>query len=44
MMAQTDFKSSVDTESPQHFVEYGSKHGYTPAVKKQCLINHGLTI
>jgi hypothetical protein len=31
--------TSVDTGSPEHFVEYGSKHGYTPTVKKQCLIN-----
>jgi hypothetical protein len=42
MKSQTDFKTSVDTGSPEHFVEYGSKHWYTHAVKKQCLINHGL--
>jgi hypothetical protein len=32
-------KASIDTGSPEHFVEYGSKHGYTPNMKKQCLIN-----
>jgi hypothetical protein len=31
--------TSVDTGSPEHFVEYGSKCGYAPTEKKQCHIS-----
>jgi hypothetical protein len=33
--------TKVDTGPPEDFVEYGSKHGYTPVVKRQCLFKEG---